>query len=446
MRLAFSTIGHIRHAKVRAGENAGAFSQKMARMVKEMKTSKITIAVVALIAVCISAYVPHAGATALPLQQPYSVQDAGSATAVSACPSGCECLTDAAAAAKFGAYARCSNAVCGYEPVTVSARAPEEKAPYPKYCVRKIEQATPVPVCPANCACLPEQDAKEKGYVLCGGMQKICGYQSLTGTSAETSTTRPLYCYSRPVQSACPVGCDCMTEAQAKEKFGTYERCSNTPCTNAPVASAAQATYCFKKAVEPAGTPYVRPVDCTCTCKSGTNAADVILPTCTCTCAKCIYDDTTSRCTGSCGNPGEACQINTVVNNPDGSVAYAECHCKQTATVVLQPAATPYVIAASCDSVTGMCRSAEGSEMKPVSIKADGQVKAREEQEIQTQAGQESGGQSGSGSGVVAPSPQKVAVENTAQVRERNEAQGSTDIVRSISAIIRSFFGLNESG
>jgi hypothetical protein len=47
---------------------------------------------------------------------------------------------------------------------------------------------------------------------------------------------------------------------------------------------------------------------------------------------------------------------------------------------------------------------------------------------------------------VVAPSPQKVAVENTAQVRERNEAQGSTDIVRSISAIIRSFFGLNESG
>lgn len=378
-----------------------------------------------------------------------AARNANTASLVSACPDGCECLTDATATARYGTYVKCSDAVCGYEPVSVSTKASADKVPYPKYCVRKISETTPSATCPANCMCLSEQDAKEKGYVPCGGVQKLCGYQSLTGTSVETSTTRPLYCYSKPVPSVCPVGCDCMTEAQAKEKFGSYVRCSNAPCMNTPVASSAQAAYCFRKAGEPAETPSVSTANCLCSCRSSPDTAAVNLPTCTCTCAQCVYDYQNNRCTGSCGNTNEACQLNTVVNNPDGTVAYAECHCKKPAVSILpQAAATPYVISASCDPASGICRSEGGMELGNVSMSpaVSEKVRSIHEVPVQERVPLAGSGEPGSGPDASPVSQKEINGKGQEPAGEGNAALASPDIIRAIGTIIRSFFNLGSTG
>ncbi|WAC05749.1 MAG: hypothetical protein OS112_03735 [Methanoregula sp.] len=415
-------------------------------MVKEKTGRYVTLIAVMAIAVCLIMV-----QTAVAQQETLATaQPLNTVSSVSACPAGCECMTEAMAKAKYGTFSYCSNAACGYEQASVSTQATAGKAAVPKYCVRKIEeQATPVPICPAGCACLPEADAKEKGYVPCGGVQKICGYQSLTGTSAETSTTRPLYCYGKPVPSVCPAGCDCMTEAQAKEKFGTYVRCSNAPCMNAPVASAAQVAYCFRKAGEPTETPSVGTANCACSCRNSPDTAAVNLPTCSCTCTKCVYDYQNNRCTGSCGNTNEACQINTVVNNADGTIAYAECHCKKPAgSIVPQAVATPYVISASCDPASGICRSENGVELGNVSKNPTVSEKAlgRDEVVVQERVRLAGSGELGSSPDVSTVLQKEITGKDQEQAGEGNSAQPSPDIIRSIGNIIRSFFNFGSSG
>ena len=396
-----------------------------------------------------------------------------SASALAVCPAGCTCMTDAMAIAKFGSYTRCSNTICGYDTASVTSQNAGKKTANSKYCVRQVTAVTPEAVCPANCQCISEADAKEKGYVPCNGMQKVCGYQSLTGTSAETSRTQALYCYSKPSPATCPAGCSCMTEEQAKEKFGSYTRCSNAPCTNTPAAASAQVSYCFKQTGEQqVEVPYVKPVRCTCTCQenAGKTTTDInniknqekAACTCTCegsstdtstapvitgysgctgTCGDCSYDYNLSTCSGSCKDSSAACQINTVTNNPDGTVAYAECHCKQHPDNLPQPVATPYVISASCNSTSGICKTSGGVQLSAVKIESAGEVKLIGKQEVPSTIRQAGAGESSGETGALKETPHQVPVENHEQVQERTDVQVTPDIFRSIGNIIRSFFG-----
>lgn len=61
-------------------------------------------------------------------------------------------------------------------------------------------------------------------------------------------------------EKKCPAGCECLTEEQAKEKLGSYVKCSENPCGH-EYASTATARikimkYCFKKA-EPLAKPRI---------------------------------------------------------------------------------------------------------------------------------------------------------------------------------------------
>ncbi|RLG27355.1 hypothetical protein DRN70_02240, partial [Methanosarcinales archaeon] len=54
-------------------------------------------------------------------------------------------------------------------------------------CKIKVEAK---PICPEGCECLTEAQAKELGYVYCGGEKIICGYDQYQ---------KPMYCYEKPV-------------------------------------------------------------------------------------------------------------------------------------------------------------------------------------------------------------------------------------------------------
>ncbi|RZN33433.1 MAG: PGF-CTERM sorting domain-containing protein [Methanophagales archaeon ANME-1-THS] len=119
------------------------------------------------------------------------------------CPEGCFCATEEEAK-KYG-YVLCSKEICGYD-----------QYKNPMYCYKKPSVSpSPTPVCPEGCTCVTEEEAKKYGYVLCQGIQKICGYDQYQ---------KPLYCYQRPSVSpsptpVCPEGCTCVTEEEAK-KYG----------------------------------------------------------------------------------------------------------------------------------------------------------------------------------------------------------------------------------
>ncbi|MDO9034340.1 MAG: hypothetical protein Q7U51_03970 [Methanoregula sp.] len=293
-----------------------------------------------------------------------------SATPATACPAGCACLNDADAKAKFnGAFERCSNTACGYDQTSVSVST--------RYCYRTVLSTTTmggtVPVvsqgCPDGCGCMSDEEGQKIGYSYCNGVQKICGYQSWTGTTASTSGQRPLYCYGKGTLSTCGGGCECMSEATAVKKFGTYQFCSNTICgyeksattgtismtSNVPVASAVISQYCIMKAGVPVnvtGCSYNKEKQaCTGTCTANTgcvmvgteknSATGEETPICKCQPGSCSFDYSLDTCTGSCPLTGQACQVNTMSKDPlTGKTLFAECHCKAGGTAVV---ATPQV-------------------------------------------------------------------------------------------------------
>jgi len=59
-------------------------------------------------------------------------------------------------------------------------------------CKIKVEAK---PICPEGCECLTEARAKELGYVYCGGEKIICGYDQYQN---------PMYCYEKPVVTPTP--------------------------------------------------------------------------------------------------------------------------------------------------------------------------------------------------------------------------------------------------
>ena len=176
------------------------------------------------------------------------------------CPEGCNCLTDAMAKQRYGTFTRCSADVCGYElSAATNALASNQ---IPKYCVK----GGSTPVCPDGCACISDDDAKLKGLTeRCDNSQTPCGYRTDTGTT--TALRRiPLYCYKIPTTtSTCPEGCNCLSEAKAKERYGTYTRCSEEVCGKeiVPAANGVAAysvpQYCVKQ-----GSAPVCPEGCAC--------------------------------------------------------------------------------------------------------------------------------------------------------------------------------------
>jgi hypothetical protein len=193
-------------------------------------------------------------------------------------PQGCECISDATAKAKGGNWARCSADICGYEQSTATLAAVVQ---VPKYCMKPQSAA-----CPEGCSCILEEDAKQKGLTKCDPNEAPCAYQPVSLTA--NTGGKPLYCYMTGVTptvtptAICPENCGCMSEAVAKEKFGgAYKRCSDKICGYEPTATTANGVpqYCFG---------------------SGVTTTSTLPPASTCT-----YDATKNACTGSCktGSP-----------------------------------------------------------------------------------------------------------------------------------------------
>ena len=171
------------------------------------------------------------------------------------CPSDCECLSEAAAKEKFGTYAKCSDAVCGYEQTAAAL--------IPRYCVKKAPAVAvtiltvtlvQAPACPTGCECMPEAQALQQPNVYVRCSDTPCS-QVVTGSSIIKS-----YCYRKSQPVVCPQGCECMSEAKAKAVYGNYERCSETPCTTTAAGAAPAPEYCFRQKV----TPSVCPAGCDC--------------------------------------------------------------------------------------------------------------------------------------------------------------------------------------
>ena len=329
------------------------------------------------------------------LEQGTTVQ----ATPSTVCPAGCACLNEADAKVKFnGVYERCSDAACGIDKTTTAVST--------RYCFREIVSSTTAggttptvsQVCPDGCGCISDEEGQKMGYSYCNGIQKICGYQSWTGSTASTSGQRPLYCYSKgATPTSCGDGCECMSETSAIQRLGTYQFCSNAICgyeksattgtisttSNAPVAIAVIPLYCIRKAevpVQSTGCSYNKEKNaCTGTCTDNTGCVVVgtekntatgeETPICKCQPGSCYFDYSLDSCTGSCSSTGQKCQVNTMSKDPlTGKTLYADCHCKGVEPAV---AATPQVITpvntasvtksetlakpCSCDPVANSC-------------------------------------------------------------------------------------------
>jgi hypothetical protein len=124
--------------------------------------------------------------------------------------------------------------------------------------------------CPSGCSCLLPADAKEKGYSPCGGQLSVCGYDRYqntmycynSGLALASRTLSPLSVITTVPAGTCPDGCSCMMESAAKEKFGIYTQCSETPCYTVMTGSVAVNAYCFKQGTTP--TPVTCPQGCNC--------------------------------------------------------------------------------------------------------------------------------------------------------------------------------------
>ena len=220
----------------------------------------IVLSVILLLALCATA---SGAATVNPNLVAYKVTDLVTVTAApvyASCPSGYDCLTDADAAAQLGTYTKYSDAVCGYKQNTATAVAVIR---VPQYCVKK--SGTPATgTCPDGCSCMPESAAKDKFQ----GNYRQCG-DSPCNTVTTAAAAIPYYCFgpgttTTTPSGACPEGCNCISEATAKDRYGTYTRCQENPCgyeqSTATLAAVVQVPkYCIR-----GGSSQVCPDGCSC--------------------------------------------------------------------------------------------------------------------------------------------------------------------------------------
>ena len=140
--------------------------------------------------------------------------------------------------------------------------------------------------CSSGCSCLLPADAKEKGYSPCGGQLSICGYDNYqnamycynSGLTVVLRTVSPLSVITTAQPATCPDGCSCLMESAAKEKFGIYTRCSETPCNTVVTGSVALNAYCFRQGTTP--TPVTCPQGCDCISEATAKAKGGIFTRC----------------------------------------------------------------------------------------------------------------------------------------------------------------------
>jgi len=164
------------------------------------------------------------------------------AVCAAVCPNGCTCLTEAEANKLNYTLCTGQKILCGYDQYQT-----------PMYCYEKPTvmptatqvTPTPTPVCPDDCFCVTEEEAKKYGYTLCQGIKKICGYDQFQ---------TPMYCYEKPVPvKECPTGCECLSKDEGYKRnldFCTDEQGNLIRCE---VIDAEQGIYkyCFRTAEKP---------------------------------------------------------------------------------------------------------------------------------------------------------------------------------------------------
>jgi hypothetical protein len=359
-----------------------------------------------------------------------------------ACPAGCECLTEKEAKEKFGSYERCSNGICSKIPVTTSSVVPVER-----YCFRKSPY--PAQVCPTGCSCMLPEKAEQNGYSPCGNTRITCGAVVATGTSAEASYSKVMYCYGKPsTGTVCPAGGECMTEQEAKEKYRIYSVVSKAPCGyDKPVISTAEKAtlkYCIMPGTV-AITPSVVSVSmcrydpdknvCTGSCGGGkpcsvTGTAMNIQTGETATaCAcpvevGCSFDYATDTCTGSCPTNTGTCQVNTIYKDTSGKTIYGKCHCKNSPDQIPGVVATPFVVGSSVLPASDVAQlEAPGAveQFQPVPVPSDASA-------------------TGNAATTLPVVVRKTAVTGLPDSVPPARVQQS-DIIGSLGSIISSFFG-----
>jgi hypothetical protein len=255
----------------------------------------------------------------------------GSTTPV--CPEGCTCISEANAKARYGDYTRCSAEVCGYEQDQTK-----------KYC---IKQGSTTPVCPEGCVCLTDKTAKEKfgTYTRCSA--DVCGKEVFPAANGVAAYSEPQYCVKQgSTTQACPQGCYCLQDAEARLKFGpnNYTRCQADPCDSASSATSANSNprYCFKPTIT--AIPFGCPQGCYCT--TNKTAVEKKLTFCggkltPCgynenkepqycfeqgSSPTCVYDYQKNVCTGTCPE-GYTCGLLASKKDATGKVTYGVCGC-----------------------------------------------------------------------------------------------------------------------
>jgi hypothetical protein len=174
------------------------------------------------------------------------------------CPGGCSCISEATAKARGGSWSRCSAEACGYEQSTATLAAIVN---VPKYCMK---QESTTPVCPQGCTCLSDANAKARyrDYTRCSA--DVCGYELNAPTNALAATQVPKYCVKQAETTpVCPEGCTCLSDVNAKERYGTYTRCQADPC-GYEMSTLTTAAYQIPKYCVKEGSAPVCPDGCAC--------------------------------------------------------------------------------------------------------------------------------------------------------------------------------------
>ena len=193
------------------------------------------------------------------------------------CPAGYDCMTDADAMAQLGTYAKYPGAVCGYKQSTATMAAVVQ---IPEYCVKKVETPTPS-VCPAGCSCMVESAAKDKFGIYLRCSDTPCA-SAVTGAAQINA-----YCFRQGTTTpgpSCPEGCNCISEATAKARYGDYTRCSPDICGYEQDQTP---KYCIKQGSTTPTCPEG------CTCLTDANAKEKYGTYTRCSAEVCGYETST---------------------------------------------------------------------------------------------------------------------------------------------------------
>ena len=248
-------------------------------------------------------------------------------TPLPACPEGCSCISDATAKARGGSWSRCSADICGYEQSTATLAAVVQ---VPKYCMKQQETT---PVCPEGCVCLSDANAKARYGDFTRCTADVCGYD--IPANAVAAYQVPKYCVKpAPATPVCPEGCACISDEDAKLK-GLTDRCDNsqTPCgyrtADASATTAAQQIplYCYKTTIATVTPAAICPEGCGCMNEGDARLKFGPFNYTRCSEKVCGYDQ---AATNAYGSP-RYCFRPTVTVTPAPSVCPAGCYCVQEA-------------------------------------------------------------------------------------------------------------------